>query len=86
MTKEQIQALLAAADALAPLAGPYGAIGTLVLNVAVNEAAALFHQGQMTPEEVDAVRARASLADSEWDNAVAQARRQAADTDASAGA
>jgi hypothetical protein len=74
MTKEQIQTLLAAAEALAPLAGPYGAIGTLVLDAAVNEAAVLFHKGEMSQQEIEDVQARASLADSTWDEAVAKAR------------
>jgi hypothetical protein len=74
MTKEQIAALLAAADVLAPLAGPYGAIGTLVLDAVIHESAVLFAKDQLTPEEVADIQARASLADSEWDAAVQKAR------------
>lgn len=86
MTAEDVQTLLRIAEEAAALAGPYAAAAVTLTDTAVHLAAVLLHKGDMTPEQVADVKARAQVADDAWDAAVAKARQAAADKDAQAGA
>lgn len=71
MTKDQINTLADSAGILTSVASP---LAGGVIDLVIREAALLIDSGEMTEADLADVKARAQLADDEWDAVVAKAK------------
>lgn len=67
MTKADIDKVIAAVELLAPIGGPVAVLAEQLVEVGVAEAYALSAAGEITPEELAALKERAKLSDDRWD-------------------